>query len=626
MEEGIKAITVALMSESKTERARKKNLEDLVALISKCVEENDDEEDDPVFGGETEAAGELSAAVSAACRKALMMDEIGNVTLALRCWRNLTDAIEDEDSLRAISNDGELLRACVEALSESATTHLDGDMDGEEAMDKQQWSELVCDIVTSVGSIEDAMDLTKGVEGTGDSRRLSALLITTAGGAGEGAASSAIEALSDNKNATMLIKTTGFMEKVLGLIEDHEQGSVTEEGIDAVVSLSGALWNFSFQEGLREGMLKENPHLLVRMLEQAKKFLSCDASKKLVASMSNFTDDKELDRVIFESSQDIFSAIVEFEIARDGKRRDLGDSISDEDAEDLQSCTKYIETALDNLVRKGLVELVADAVAESDEAPTIFEEPSEPSPKTTKTKEEEVGGLKEIDLKRHNEEYASGLKADKRHHTKKPSSPPRSKKPSKRSHPKPHNHHRHIHHRSNPPLDLKVRLSSKIPPKPLPQYTLHDVASLLYHLNLTRYIKPFLLKNQIDGHLLSLATEPSDLHSLGVHSNLHALKLLEWIMKKKIIDQGRGNVRTVPLNTLNVNDVGRLIRNIGLGRYEAAFIQNGIDGEVINNVRRWEDMKFLGVQGILGEKIVERVKVWRVAGVGVDEIESGKPE
>ena len=91
------------------------------------------------------------------------------------------------------------------------------------------------------------MDLTKG-QGKIATRRLSTLLITSAsaGAVGEGVASSAIEALSDNSNAKMLIKTNGFVEKILGLIESHDEG-VNEEGVDAVVSLSGALWNFSFQ-------------------------------------------------------------------------------------------------------------------------------------------------------------------------------------------------------------------------------------------------------------------------------------------------------------------------------------------------------------------------------------------
>ncbi|GMH71981.1 hypothetical protein TL16_g05800 [Triparma laevis f. inornata] len=685
--EEVKAVTGALTT-AKNDKARRSNLKTLSSLIMKCIEENDNDDDDPVFDGDLELASILSAALAGVCRKSLMMDEVGNVTLALRCWRDLAETIEDDDSLRAISKGGDVLNACVEALSEVAGHDYSGDDDDdEEALSRRQWSELVCEIVTTLGAVKDAMDLTKG-QGKIATRRLSTLLITSAsaGAVGEGVASSAIEALSDNSNAKMLIKTNGFVEKILGLIESHDEG-VNEEGVDAVVSLSGALWNFSFQEGLREGMLKENPRLLVRMLAQAKKFLSCDASKKLAASFANFTDDKELDRVIFETEQDIFSAIAEFEIVRSAKVRELGDGISDEDEEDLRSCKKYVDNALDNLVKKGLVEMVADAVVgDDDEIEGIVEmyvvaevergekeerermergevervelrlreerekreeeemtrlalETAEskgsphpqppPAPIEAPTKIEEPSpahhGLKEDDLKRHNEEYVTGLKkddeSDRQNYHKKPASPPREKHHHKRHHHK-HHHHRHLHS-SHLPLDMKVRLSSKISTKPLAEYTLHDVASLLYHLKLTKYIKDVIIKNQIDGLTLSRAIDVNDVKEIGVTIQVHAKKLLEWIMSKKQYDSGRGKIKTLPLITLLPSQIGLLLRSISLGRYEPTFIQNAIDGETLMYVKCKDDFLFLGMPGIQGMKLLERVKVWRVVGVGVDELEVG---
>ncbi|GMI17255.1 hypothetical protein TrLO_g13398 [Triparma laevis f. longispina] len=783
--EEVKAVTGALTT-AKNEKARRSNLKTLSSLIMKCIEENDNDDDDPVFDGDLELASILSAALAGVCRKSLMMDEVGNVTLALRCWRDLAETIEDDDSLRAISKGGDVLNACVEALSEVAGHDYSGDDDDdEEALSRRQWSELVCEIVTTLGAVKDAMDLTKG-QGKIATRRLSTLLITSAsaGAVGEGVASSAIEALSDNSNAKMLIKTNGFVEKILGLIESHDEG-VNEEGVDAVVSLSGALWNFSFQEGLREGMLKENPRLLVRMLAQAKKFLSCDASKKLAASFANFTDDKELDRVIFETEQDIFSAIAEFEIVRSAKVRELGDGISDEDEEDLRSCKKYVDNALDNLVKKGLVEMVADAVVGDDDEiegivemyvvaevergekeerermergevervelrlreerekreeeemtrlaletaglaggggvgggeeeeeekkkedveveaeeeeeeeeekvekaegkvekeqeeemeavdlPPITLPPSTPpqeessgvsdqaqpqqqqqqqeqehrvsrleskgsphpqpppAPIEAPTKIEEPSpahhGLKEDDLKRHNEEYVTGLKkddeSDRQNYHKKPASPPREKHHHKRHHHK-HHHHRHLHS-SHLPLDMKVRLSSKISTKPLAEYTLHDVASLLYHLKLTKYIKDVIIKNQIDGLTLSRAIDVNDVKEIGVTIQVHAKKLLEWIMSKKQYDSGRGKIKTLPLITLLPSQIGLLLRSISLGRYEPTFIQNAIDGETLMYVKCKDDFLFLGMPGIQGMKLLERVKVWRVVGVGVDELEVG---
>ena len=390
-------------------------------------------------------------------------------------------------------------------------------------------------------------------------------------------------------------------------------------------------------------MLASSSNLLDQVLDLASHFGSVEASKKLAAAFCNFVSDPSLQDVVFTSLPSVFASLLSFKKEVEAKEAALGDSISPEEEEDLGSCKKYVEEAIDGLVKKGLVESrLAAAVAsealediidqfviserereekeakeareaeerrvreekerievtrkalevanlvkaqeekekreEEEEAEKKAEEgerkameeekkaeekkepenkqqdepqpapmepqatdvlpeipPAQPKSKVSRMESKQAHlptpppslprsqssdkqlskGLTKEDLERHNKENAAAAT----------SAPPPSKKPH---HPPPkHRHHHHYNHAAkykNDPM-MKVRLSSKIPDKPLVKFTEHDVASLLYCMKMNRYIKEVVLKNQIDGETLGRVADSEDLKEIGITISLHAKKV-----------------------------------------------------------------------------------------------------
>ena len=196
------------LANATNEKSRCSNLENLLTFIHDAVESTDDEIEDPIFQGDCKLASTLSGTITSLLKKALIVEEINNVTLCLKCKRAITDDIGSEDVICSFTKGGDLASYCVDVLTESMLASNE-DLEDEEEIEKLRWSALVCDILTNVGAVENAIDLAASSK----TKKLPNLLISSTSYLNP--ASSAIEALSDNKNAFVMALSPNFIIKIL---------------------------------------------------------------------------------------------------------------------------------------------------------------------------------------------------------------------------------------------------------------------------------------------------------------------------------------------------------------------------------------------------------------------------
>jgi len=169
-----------------------------------------------------------------------------------------------------------------------------------------------------------------------------------------------------------------------------------------------------------------------------------------------------------------------------------------------------------------------------------------------------------------------------------------------------------------PPLNGSAVLQLTPPTdKMLCNYDGLDVAAILLSLGMKKYVKAVCVDNEVDGATLALALDAYEIKEIGIPITLHAKKLLEWIIRKRSVDEGRDKVECKGLNELTCEEVVKVLEKLNLGRYGETFRTNQIDGETMTYFKNRKDLKVLKVIPVHAKKLVERLKTWRVIGVPV---------